>query len=90
MKSWFYNTKVIAFVLVLALVLPSIAQAQGDCSWVDAGSGFGGWYDSNGQPCTPDTGGSGEPMSTGEYQAWLTLSWWLFVIGWFILTGVPL
>ena len=29
-------------------------------------------------------------VSTGEYQAWLTLGWWLFVIGVFIVTGVPL
>jgi hypothetical protein len=76
--------------LMFALVLvPSMAQAQTDCTFVDAGSGMGGWYDSNGQPCTPETTG-GEGWDAQQEAAFGVLLWWNFVILFFIFTGVPL
>ncbi len=75
--------------LMFALVLvPSMAQAQTDCTFVDAGSGMGGWYDSNGQPCTPET--TGEGWDAQQEAAFGVLLWWNFVILFFIFTGVPL
>jgi hypothetical protein len=80
-KSGRYLALAMWLVLLVAVVLfPSTASAStsGDCSWVDAGSGFGGWYDSNGNPCDPNAGS--EPLSSVEQWAWVSMIWWNVVI----------
>jgi hypothetical protein len=75
---WLYNPRV-GKILALVLVAMLFVLVPDVASAQDSGGGGGGgWVDP--EPSTCD----------GTCQSWLTLGWWLFVIGVAILTGTPL
>jgi hypothetical protein len=64
--------------LTAIVATPNLVEAQSggsDCSFVDAG-GFGGWYNSKGEPCDPL---ENYEWSTYDSAFW-TMVWWNVVI----------